>query len=130
MTPAIRDAEPARDAAACAAIYAPYVTETVISFEAIPPTAQEMARRMDAALLWLVAAEADAVIGYAYATRHKERAAYRWTADVSVYVARDPRRTGVGRAVYGHLLDRLRAAGYRQACGGITLPNPGSEGLH
>jgi L-amino acid N-acyltransferase YncA len=133
MPPTIRDADPGRDAAACAAIYAPYVTDSVISFEALPPTPEEMTRRMDAALLWLVATDggdAGAVTGYAYATRHRERAAYRWAADVSVYVHRDRHRAGTGRALYAHLLDRLRAAGYRQALGGITLPNPGSEGLH
>ncbi|NHN57199.1 N-acetyltransferase [Calidifontibacter sp. DB0510] len=126
----IRPAEAARDAASCAAIYAPYVTDTVISFEAEPPDAAEMGRRMNAAIEWLVAREDDVVLGYAYATRHRERAAYRFACDVSVYTAPAAHRRGVGTALYGELLARVTARGLRMACAGVTQPNPASVGFH
>jgi len=118
------------DADACARIYAPYVLETTISFEEVPPDAAEMARRMDAAHVWLVAEDAGSVVGYAYASPHHERAAYRWAADVAVYLDRAWRGRGVGRALYTELLGRLRAARIRTVCAGVTLPNPASEALH
>jgi len=120
------------DAAAIAAIYAPYVTGTVVSFEAEPPDAAEMARRMVALPLlpWLVAERDGRVAGYAYASAHRARAAYRWGADVSVYLDEPERGRGTGRALYARLLDTLRELGYTGAYGGITLPNPASVGLH
>jgi phosphinothricin acetyltransferase len=119
----------ADDAAACAAIYAPYVTDTVVSFETEPPTPAEMARRIAAAIEWLVLVE-ETVVGYAYAGPFHARAAYRWACEVSVYLELGRRRTGSGRALYTDLLARLSARGYRVAVGGMTLPNPASEGLH
>ncbi len=118
------------DAAACAAIYAPYVRHTAISFEIEPPTAAEMTRRIAGAICWLVAERDGAVVGYAYATRHRERAAYRWACDVSVYVAGEEHGRGVGRALLETLLDTLATSGFRMACAGVALPNPASEGLH
>jgi phosphinothricin acetyltransferase len=132
MTARVRDAT-GDDAAACAAIYAPYVTDTAISFETEPPTAAEMARRIAAARqthAWLVLADGDRVLGYAYGCRFKERAAYRWTCEVSVYLEAGLRRAGGGRALYAALLPRLAARGYRTAFAGMTLPNDASEGLH
>lgn len=129
----IRMAEPERDAGACAAIYAPYVRDTAISFEEVPPSAGEMADRMAGILPthpWLVAEQGGEVIGYAYASPHRDRAAYRWTADAAVYVHGDHHREGVGRRLYGDLFDRLRRQGFRTVCAGITLPNDGSVGLH
>ena len=99
----IRRADSARDAEAVAAIYAPYVTDTVISFEDVPPTAAEIAGRIDRLTNtheWLVAVDADEILGYAYACPHRERAAYRWTAEVTVYVHRRHQRRGAGRALY------------------------------
>lgn len=128
----IRDAT-AEDAAACAAIYAPYVTDTAITFEYEPPSADEMARRIAAAQrehAWLVREDHGRVVGYAYATRYKERAAYRWAAEVSVYLEMGRRRTGAGRALYEALFERLVDRGYRIAVAGLTLPNEASEGLH
>jgi phosphinothricin acetyltransferase len=119
----------ADDAAVCAAIYAPYVTDTVVSFETVPPTPAEMGERIAAAIEWLVLVERT-VIGYAYAATFHPRAAYRWACEVSVYLERGRRRTGAGRALYTDLLGRLSARGYRVAVGGMTLPNPASEGLH
>jgi len=128
----IRDAS-ARDAAACAAIYADYVRDTVITFETEPPSTEVMAARMAAAAVkhaWLVAEEEGSVVGYAYGGPYKERAAYRWSCEVSVYLAMGRRRTGLGRALYETLFARLAARGYRIATAGMTLPNPASEGLH
>jgi phosphinothricin acetyltransferase len=129
----VRLASPERDAAAVAAIYAPVVEGTVISFEERPPDAGEMAERMQrtlASLPWLVAEEAGAVIGYAYAAPHRERAAYRWSVDVSAYVAAGMRGRGVGRRLYDDLLARLRTQRLVNAFAGITLPNPASVALH
>ncbi|HEX9335021.1 MAG TPA: GNAT family N-acetyltransferase [Pseudonocardiaceae bacterium] len=130
----IRDASD-RDAGACAAIYAPYVTDTAISFETEPPTPAEMGSRIAAAQrthAWLVLTSDDgAVIGYAYGGPHKTRAAYRWSCEVSVYLERDRRRRqGDGRALYTALFDRLAARGFRTAVAGMTLPNDASVGLH
>ncbi len=129
----IRDAEPGHDAAACAAIYAPHVEHSAVSFEEVAPDAAAMAVRIEATQAthpWLVAVDGGGVRGFAYGCRHRERAAYRWAADVSVYVDAEARRAGVGRALYAELLDRLRAAGLHTACAGITLPNPASVSLH
>ncbi len=129
----IRDASPERDAAACAAIYAPYVEATPISFEERVPDALEMEARIvryAATHPWLVAEHGGEVVGYAYACRHLDRAAYRWAADVSVYVAAGRRGEGVGRLLYERLFVRLRAQNFQVACAGITLPNDASVRLH
>jgi phosphinothricin acetyltransferase len=93
-----------QDAAQVASIYRPYVTDAATSFELDPPDAEEMARRIQMALRfapWLVAEdEQNQVVGYAYASRHRERAAYQWSVDVGVYVRADQHRRGVGRALY------------------------------
>ncbi len=126
----IRAADPLRDAQACARIYAPSVHPGTASFEERPPDAAEMARRMAGARAWLVAEEAAEVVGFAYAGRHRERAAYRWAVETSVYVRAECHGRGVGRAVYAALLDELGERRYRMACAAITLPNPASVALH
>jgi L-amino acid N-acyltransferase YncA len=126
----VRDADPERDAQACAAIYAPYVSDTPISFEDQPPSAQEMGTRIAAAYAWLIAELDGRPIGYAYGARHQQRAAYRWAADVSVYIDREHHRTGAGRALYTQLFERLRTAGLWTLCAGVTQPNPASNALH
>jgi len=129
----IRDADPRRDAAACAEIYAPHVEAGVASFEELAPDALELAARIErygASHAWLVAERKGMVVGYAFATPFKERPAYRWSTSVSVYVADDARGTGVGRALYESLFARLRERGFRMAVAGITLPNEASCGLH
>lgn len=128
----VRDAS-ARDAEACAAIYARYVTDTVITFETEPPTPAQLAERIAVAQqahAWLVLEDAGQVVGYAYGGPYKERAAYRWVCEVSVYLEWGRRRTGGGRALYAALLDRLAERGFRTALGGMTLPNDASIGLH
>jgi L-amino acid N-acyltransferase YncA len=129
----IRDADPTRDAAACAEIYAPHVEGSAVSFEERVPSAEEMAARIErygTSHAWLAAEREGEVIGYAYATAFNERRAYRWSASVSVYIAEEGRGQGVGRALYLALFDRLRERGFRMACAGITLPNGASVGLH
>jgi L-amino acid N-acyltransferase YncA len=129
----IRNASAERDAAACAAIYAPYVRATPISLEERPPSTSELAERITNTTRthpWLVAQDGDDVLGYAYATRHRERASYRWAADVTVYVSEGHQRRGIGRALYRTLFDMLGLQGFRIACAGITLPNAASVGLH
>ena len=129
----MRDAAP-EDAGACAAIYAPYVTDTAVTFEYEPPDPAEMARRIAEAQrrhAWLVLEDDDgAVAGYAYAGPFKERAAYRWSCEVSVYLAPGRRRTGGGRQLYEALFDRLAERGFRRLVAVMTLPNDASEGLH
>ncbi len=132
MDTALRIAVP-EDGAACAAVYAPYVADTIISFEMVPPTAEEMAARIVKTLPdypWLIAEAGGAVAGYAYASQHHARAAYRWGADVGVYLAEAARGQGVGKRLYTALLALLKAQGYETAYGGISLPNPASIALH
>ena len=129
----IRRADPERDAAACAEIYAPSVESTPISFELVPPDAAELARRIvkySATHQFLVAEEGGEVVGYAYACRWAERAAYDWSVETSIYIAAGQQGKGVGRALYAELFDRLRAQGFRVAVAGVTLPNPASIALH
>jgi len=121
------------DAGWIAGIYAPYVRETVISFEMEPPSAEEMAQRIESTLKtypWLVGEEGGTPIGYAYASQHRARAAYRWSCDVSVYVAPDAQRKGAGMQLYVRLLDMLEGQGFRNAFAGIALPNDASIALH
>jgi L-amino acid N-acyltransferase YncA len=132
-TVAVRIAKPDVDAAAVAAIYRPIVEGTVISFEERAPQAAEMAERMRRVLAyfpWLVAEEGDNVIGYAYAGPHRERAGYRWSVDISAYVAEGRRRQGVGRRLYDEPLAYLRRQGVVNVYAGVALPNPASAALH
>lgn len=124
----IRAARPG-DAAAVAAVYAPYVRDTCISFEEVAPTATELGERMASGLPWLVA-DQGGVVGFAYASHHRSRAAYRWSVDVSVYLEPASRGRGLGRALYGELLPLLADLGYVSAYAGVTLPNDASVGLH
>lgn len=129
----LRLATPA-DANAVGAIYAPYVEETPISFETAMPSGDEMARRIATTLArypWLVWQEGSGgILAYAYAGPYRARAAYDWSADVTVYVARGAERRGIGRRLYTALLALLTAQGFMRAHAGITLPNPASIGLH
>jgi len=130
---AIVRAASARDAQACAAIYAPYVTDTPITFETEPPSTVEMAKRIAAASrdhAWLVLEDDGRVVGYAYGGPFHSRPAYRWACEVSVYLEPGRRRTGGGRALYDELFARLAARGFRVAVAGMTLPNDASVALH
>jgi phosphinothricin acetyltransferase len=129
---AVRRATP-EDAAACQAIYAPYVEDTAISLETEPPSVAQVRARLESSLAthdWLVLEEQGRVVGYAYGSEHRTREAYRWACEVSVYVERGRRRTGAGRLLYDELFARLVDRGFLVALAGMTLPNPASEGLH
>ena len=122
-----------RDATEIAAIYAPNVTHSVISFETEAPDAAEMGRRIaatTAAYPWLVCEQAGEVIDYVYASNHLARAAYQWSVNVSVYIDARLHRSGLGRALYTSLFALLWHQGFYNAYAGITLPNAGSVGLH
>jgi L-amino acid N-acyltransferase YncA len=121
------------DAAACAAIYAPFVSDSWVSFELVPPDAAEIAARIEtysASHAWLVAEADDHVIGYAYGSPHRTREAYRPSCDVALYVDPAFARQGAGRALYTELLSRLAEQGCHAAFAGIALPNEASAGLH
>jgi phosphinothricin acetyltransferase len=129
----IRHADPARDAASSAALYAPYVSETAISLEESPPTASDFEQRMaqiSANHPWLVAEIDGEVAGFAYGSAHRARASYRWATDVSVYVASSHHRQGVGTTLYRELFGLLARQGFRVACAGVTLPNEASVAIH
>ena len=136
MTVSLRLATPA-DGDAVAALYAPYVRETSITFEYDVPTAQDFGQRIETVLKlapWLLAVETqpggERLLGYAYGGTWRTRVAYRWVIETAIYVDNRQHRRGIGRALYGALLDLLRVQGFCRAVGGITLPNDGSVGLH
>jgi phosphinothricin acetyltransferase len=121
------------DATAIASIYAPYVRETVVSFETEAPDADEIAGRIcriGAQYPWLVAIADRRVVGYAYACENRSRLAYRWSVETAVYLLASAQRQGIGSALYRRLFALLRAQGYVNAFAGISLPNPASVGLH
>jgi L-amino acid N-acyltransferase YncA len=128
----IRNAEIA-DAARCAEIYRPFVTDSWASFEIDPPGEAEMARRIDdygRTHGWLLYETGGQIAGYAYGSPHRTREAYQTSCDVAVYVDPAFARRGIGRALYSALLPHLKQRGYHAAYAGIALPNDGSIGLH
>jgi L-amino acid N-acyltransferase YncA len=122
------------DAPALVEIYRPLVERTTISFELEAPTAAQMRSRIArirARYPWLVAVDRALVVGYAYASAHRERPAYAGSVDVSIYVGEADRGNGVGRALYGALFAELERNGtFHRAFAGIALPNEPSIGLH
>ncbi|WP_128546321.1 GNAT family N-acetyltransferase [Larkinella soli] len=128
----IRFATPS-DAPALLAVYAPYITDSVISFEYEVPSVEEFAGRVEAVyrqLPYLLAERDGQVLGFAYASRHAERMAYQWSVNTSVYLHADAHRQGIARSLYTRLFDCLIRQGYCNAFAGITLPNEKSEGFH
>ena len=129
----VRTATPA-DANAITAIYSPIVTNTSISFELVPPSADEMRGRIVKTLQdlpWLVSEDAQGEVnGYVYASKHRERPAYQWSVDVTAYVREDARGLGVGKRLCQALFAELATLGYFQAFAGIALPNDASVALH
>jgi L-amino acid N-acyltransferase YncA len=128
----IRTVEPG-DAKAIAAIYNYYIKETKITFEEVEVTDEEMLARIsnvDFYLCWLVYVIDNVVIGYAYATKWRVRSAYRFSAELSVYVGINQHHRGVGSQLYSVLIAKLHALGLHSIIGGIALPNPVSIKLH
>lgn len=123
----------ADDAAACAALYRPSVDGSWISFEEDAPDAAAMRDRIatiGATYPWLVYVDGDELLGYLYACKHRERAAYRWSVDVSIQVRDGMRRRGIGRALYAVLFRILERQRFHRAYAGIALPNDASIALH
>ena len=121
------------DAEPLLAIYRPYVLHTAISFELEPPSLTEFRGRIERSLrewAWLVAEREGRLVGYAYATPHRSRGAYKWSVEPSVYVADGSQRQGIGKVLYEALLPRLAEQGWCNAYAGITLPNEASVALH
>ena len=121
------------DADQIQAIYAPIVHHTAISFEYEVPSVEEMASRIRHVLQvrpWLVYEAGGEILGYSYATTYRDRAAYSWGVEVSIYMRQDMRQRGLGSALYATLFDVLRAQNYCRVVAGATVPNASSERLH
>jgi phosphinothricin acetyltransferase len=123
------------DAEAICEIYNPYVTETSVTFEAVAVSQEEMAKRIEKRLLkhaWFVSVDETTkkINGYAYAGVWRERQAYRFTSEVTVYVAPGCQGKGVGKSLYKMLIETMRAKGYHVLVAGIALPNEKSVGVH
>ena len=132
MSVAIRDALPS-DAEAICAIYNPHIRETIVTFEEVALTAEEMRARIaniSAILPWLVAERDGDILGYAYAARFFDRSGYRFCAMSTIYMHDKAQRSGIGFSLYANLLERLRTKSIHSAVGIIALPNPGSIALH
>jgi phosphinothricin acetyltransferase len=128
----VRVAKPV-DASACRALYAPYVSDTAVSFEVDPPSVAEMRDRVRETLEehpWLVCEHRGRVVGYANAHPYRGGGAYRWSVESSVYVDEAARRRGVARGLYGSLFAVLALQGFVNAYAVTSLPNPASVGLH
>jgi phosphinothricin acetyltransferase len=121
------------DAKAIAEIYRPYVEETAISFEAVPPSAEEFKARIEDTLQkfpWLVYESGGEILGYAYAGAHRTRCAYEWSVECTVYVKKDAHGRGIGKELYQALFKILKDQGAVNIIAGISLPNAASVGLH
>ncbi|MFN3724977.1 MAG: GNAT family N-acetyltransferase [Allosphingosinicella sp.] len=128
----VRFAAPA-DAAAIAALYAPFVEGSAVSLEDSAPTVTEMAARIAGGghlYPWLVAEDERGVAGFASASRFRPRQGYRFTVETSVYVAPDRQGAGLGRRLYMVLIDLLTRQGFTQAIAALTAPNDASAALH
>jgi L-amino acid N-acyltransferase YncA len=132
MSMQIRLAVP-EDAEGVRAIYVPYVRSSPVTFETVEPSVEEMTQRIrsvSSKYPWLVCSRSREILGYAYANRHRERAAYQWCVEVSVYVDGAHQRHGIGSVLYDALFRILAAQNFTTAYAGITLPNPASVALH
>jgi phosphinothricin acetyltransferase len=122
------------DAESLARIYNFYVRETTITFEELQVSSKDMAARVQgvqsSSLPWIVAEVAGEIIGYAFAKKWKERSAYRFSTEVSVFLEEGQSGRGIGSELYRRLLAQLKSAGVRTALGGIALPNEASIALH
>lgn len=128
----VRSATP-QDAAACVAIYRPYVENTVISWELETPSPDEMAARIanaQKAHEWLVLEQDDQVIGFAYGHALISLPSFKWSAETGIYISDDRHRAGWGRRLYSEVLHRLAERGYRRIFAGITQPNEASNAFH
>lgn len=114
-------------------IYAPYITDSCISFEYEVPSLEEWQQRIDTIMqkhVWLVCEYNEVIIGYAYAGPHRVRTAYQWSVESAVYIDKDFLGRGAGKLLYLNLFEQLKQQGYANVFAGMTLPNEKSEGLH
>jgi len=121
------------DGAALAAIYAYYVENTAITFEYVAPTAEEFGERIAHKLEkypYIIAEENGRAVGYAYADMYRERAAFNWSCELSVYVDKSETGKGTGRRLYNALVELLRLQGFTSVVASITYPNEASVALH
>jgi L-amino acid N-acyltransferase YncA len=128
----IRPVQP-EDTEAVLAIYKPYIESTATTFETAVPSVTEFAVRIKLnteKYPWLVADDNGKMIGYAYASKHREREAYQWSVESSVYVLENYHHTGIAKELYSKLFDILQQCGYVNVYAGITLPNPKSYSFH
>ena len=129
IRPAILD-----DAEQICEVYNHYVMTSTITFEEEPVTPADMANRIrdvqSASLPWLVAASDGKILGYAYASKWKGRPAYKFSAEVTIYVRQGLGHSGIGAQLYGHLLPALKSRGMHAVIGGVALPNDASLRFH
>ena len=128
----IRYAEP-QDVPQMLSIYAPYITDSAITFESVLPTNTEFEDRLNAVTTgfpWLICEEQGIILGYAYAARHRDRIAYQWSVESSVYVSPDAQGKGVARHLYQAMIAILKLQGIVNIYALITVPNVKSIGLH
>jgi phosphinothricin acetyltransferase len=121
------------DASQILSIYAPFITNTAISFETEVPSAEDFRKRIEAIQTfypYLVYETDGRIAGYAYASRHHERAAYRYCVNLSIYILPEYQRKGIGKTLYSCLFEILKEQGFYTAVAGITLPNEKSVGIH
>jgi len=122
------------DAAPVAGIYNHYIRETTVTFEEEEVSPSEIARRIQevgsASLPWLIAERDAEIVGYAYATKWHSRSAYRFSAEITVYVDARQQRMGIGARLYAHLFPILQGRSIHAAMAGIALPNDASVALH
>lgn len=122
------------DASQIADIYNFYLINTPVTFEEIPITGEEIARRIyevkEKGLPWIVSEEEGQVVGYAYASKWRTRSAYRYTVESTIYLDKSCTGKGFGKPLYAALLDLLKGLGIHTVIGGITLPNPASVTFH
>jgi len=121
------------DASQILEIYTPIVETTAISFELDVPSIHEITKRIEIYTQsheWLVAENSGAVLGYAYATPHRSRDAYKYSVETSVYIRDDARESGIGKQLYRELFKKLKNKGFHSAFAGIAQPNAASEALH
>lgn len=124
----------AADAEAIRDIYAHYIRETAITFHLDPIPVEDFRQQIESGLKvhpWYVATdETGKVLGYAYASEHHSRPAYRWSTTSSIYLDRNHCGKGIGTSLYRKLLETLKRQGFRMVHAGVTMPNPGSQALH
>lgn len=121
------------DSAEILDIYAPFITDSVITFECEVPTIEEFTKRIakiQKRYPWLVCEYNGSIVGYAYASQYSERAAYDWSVDFSVYINPEYHGRNIGKALYFSLFELLKLQGFFNAYAGVAVPNAKSEGLH